>query len=395
MPAAIVLDVLLVLLLLAYLVVGWRGGFARTLGALVGIVLGATVAFLAVPFLARLVPAPEWRLVAAIAAAVLLVGGGHALGAAAGRALRPSKRLKPLRAIDRVLGAALGVVAAALASSLVLGSVGALGAPLLTLAVQSSTVLRTIDGATPRPVAEALSRVRSAVLQDGIPSIAQSLGGVAESPGAPPAASGDPRLAAAADSVVRIGGTAYACGQSQSGTGFAVADDRIVTNAHVVAGVAAPIVQAPDGTAREGRVVYFDPVDDLAVIATEGLGVAPLDLAEALGVGDRGVVDGYPYGGPYTRGGAEVLAVSTELVDDITRTSSSPRSVYTLAAVVEPGNSGGPLLTLDGRVAGVVFAESSNDPELGYAMTNAELQPVADAAARHDAAGEPGGCVRG
>ena len=202
-------------------------------------------------------------------------------------------------------------------------------------------------------------------------------------------------LAVAARSVVRIGGTAYACGQNQTGTGFVVAPGRVVTNAHVVAGVDSPIVEAPDGQTVEGRVVYFDSDDDLAVVAVDGLAAAPLALASGLAVGDAAIVDGYPYGGPFTSGAAEVLAVSVEQLPDIYGTQRSAREVYTLAAVIRPGNSGGPLLGTDGTVAGVVFARSAADDELGYAMTNTELEPVASAAAGLAAAVQPGRCVRG
>lgn len=393
MIAARVLDVILVLLLIAYLAVGFRTGFSRMLGSIIGIAVGAVLAFLAVPVVAALVPAAEWRSVAALAAGIGLLIAGASAGTAIGNALRPPDRVRPLAGLDRLLGSALGVTAAALVSSLVLGSVGALGAPVLSQAVAGSGVLRAIQSITPEPVESGISRVRSAILQEGLPSIAEALGGITSSPGAPQASRGE-ALDAAAGSVVRIGGTAYACGQNQSGSGFVVADDRVVTNAHVVAGVGQPIVEAAGGRAVEGRVVYFDPVDDLAVIATDGLDVPALPLSAGLSVGEEAVVDGYPYGGPFTSGGAQVLAVSTESVPDIYGRSSAPREVYTLAAVIEPGNSGGPLLALDGSVAGVVFAESSVDPELGYAMTGAELTPVAEAAPTLSAPVDPGACTR-
>ncbi|MEZ5189860.1 MAG: trypsin-like peptidase domain-containing protein [Schumannella sp.] len=121
----------------------------------------------------------------------------------------------------------------------------------------------------------------------------------------------------------------------------------------------------------------------------------PPDLAAPLGPGDDAVVDGYPYGGPFTSGPAQVLAISTERLEDIYGSRSSTREVYTLAADIEPGNSGGPLLTTDGDVAGVVFARSATDDDLGYAMTNTELAPVAQRAPGLSTALEPGTCVRG
>ena len=92
-------------------------------------------------------------------------------------------------------------------------------------------------------------------------------------------------LADASLSVVRISGTAYACGQNQSGTGFVVAPERVVTNAHVVAGVDRPVIEAPNGQAIDGFVVYFDDDDDLAIVAVPGLTTAALPLSAPLAPG--------------------------------------------------------------------------------------------------------------
>jgi S1-C subfamily serine protease len=214
------------------------------------------------------------------------------------------------------------------------------------------------------------------VLDDGLPGLGVLLGPGTADP-APPVALDDPDLERAAASVARVSGNAYACGRGSSGTGFVIAEDRVVTNAHVVAGVDTPIVELPGVTAREGRVVYFDPVDDLAVIAVDDLGAAVLPFSPTLAAGDAAVVQGYPYGGPFTMVSAGVQSVGTATVPDVYDRSWNPREIYALQATVRPGNSGGPLLTADGAVAGVVFARAENDEDLGYAMTMAELTPVA------------------
>ncbi|MEO5921204.1 MAG: MarP family serine protease [Pseudolysinimonas sp.] len=395
MLAARLLDVLLILLFLVYLGEGWRNGFARSISTIAGIVAGGAAAFFAIPFVAGIIPEPFWRTVVTIAIAVALLVGGHAGGAALGRAIRGRVATTALSAPDRVFGALANLITSALVTALIAGSVGALGIPFLSTAISDSWVLKGIERITPAPVDAALARLRSIVIDEGLPSIAEALGGVSTSPGVPDVDTGSEPLAIAAQSVVRISGNAYACGQNQSGSGFVVATDRIVTNAHVVAGVPEPVVEAPNGQALDGRVVYFDPDDDLAIIAVVGLSVAPLDLAFTLGVGDEAVVDGYPFGGPFTTGAAEVLAVSTEQIADIYGQSTSPREVYSLAADVNPGNSGGPLLTTDGDIAGVIFARSATDEDLGYAMTNAELGPVVDAAPGLATALSPGNCISG
>jgi S1-C subfamily serine protease len=395
MIGARLLDVLLVLLFLVYLGEGWRNGFARSISTILGIVVGGLAAFFAIPLVTQLVPSPFWRTVVTVGLAVALLVGGHATGNAIGKAIRGRVAETALSALDRFFGALANLVTSALVTALIAGSVASLGIPFLSTAIQGSWVLRGIETVTPAPVDAALAQLRSYVLEEGLPTIGEALGGIENSPGVPDVDTGTDALAVAAQSVVRISGNAYACGQNQSGTGFVVAKDRIVTNAHVVAGVPEPVVEAPNGQALDGRVVYFDPDGDLAVVAVSGLDAAPLDLSGPLAVGDEAVVDGYPFGGPFSTGPAQVLAVSTEQIADIYGTGSSPREVYSLAARVNPGNSGGPLLTTDGDVAGVVFARSATDADLGYAMTEAELAPVADEAAGLSAAITPGACVRG
>lgn len=399
--AARLLDVLLALVLLVFLGEGWRNGLGRSIGGILGVVAGGVAAFLLVPVWSALLPDPVWRIAITAAASVLLLVGGHALGTGVARGLS-RRRVDPddpdrvdLPVLSRLLGALVDGVVTVLVVALIAGAVGPLGVPIVSRAIAGSVVLRAIDAITPAPVDAALSRVRSAILEEGLPAISEALGGVQVSPGAPDLDTSTPQLAAAAQSVVRIGGTAYACGQNQTGSGFVVADDRVVTNAHVVAGVERPVVHAPNGQTIEGAVVYYDPIDDLAVIAAPGLDAAPLPLSDPLPVGAEGVVDGYPYGGPFTSGGAEVLAVSTERIEDVYGSSSSPREVYSLAATIAPGNSGGPFLTLEGEVAGVVFARNATDPQLGYAMTGQELAPVAAAAAGFDDPVSSGACVSG
>ena len=394
MIASRLLDLLLVLTMLVFVGEGIRNGIARSLGAILGVIAGGALAFLAVPLLAGVIPDPFWRVAVIVAVSVALLFGGHAIGGRIGRGIRDRQR-DEIGFGSRLAGAVANGVIAALTLALVAGGVNALGVPLFSQAISGSYVVRAIDAVTPAPVDALLARVRSAVLEEGLPAIGETLGGVVDSPGIPDVPTDTDPLTAAAQSVVRIGGTAFACGQNQTGTGFVVAPDRIVTNAHVVAGVDQPIVEAPNGQTLEGWVVYLDPVDDLAIVAVEGLSAATLSLSPDLAVGADAVFEGYPYGGPFARGAAEVLAVSTESIPDIYGSTRAPREVYTLAAAVQPGNSGGPLLATDGRVAGVVFARSADDPELGYAMTNDELQPVASAAAGLSSPVSPGACVTG
>jgi S1-C subfamily serine protease len=390
----LVVDVVLIGILLVALLVGVQRGLLASLGALIGLVLGGFAAFWLVPIVNDVWPWQNSRVIAVIALAVALMLGGAAAGGAIGAVLRRGvDRSTPLRVVDRLLGGALAVLAGALSVSLISSSVAATGTPGISTALASSQVLRAIDSVTPRPVAETLARVRSAVLDDGLPQLGVLLD-LDVQPTAPPVALDDPELAVAAASVARVSGVAYACGTSATGSGFVLAPDRVVTNAHVVAGVTAPIVELPGQPAREGRIVYFDAIDDVALIAVDDLGADAIPVISPIAPGTAAVVQGYPYGGPFTMVNAEVISSGSVLVPDIYGTSNALRDIYALAATVQPGNSGGPLLTADGAVAGLVFARAESDLDRGYAMTTAELEPVLAGAAGWTEAVSTGSCTR-
>ncbi|HYI50630.1 MAG TPA: MarP family serine protease [Microbacterium sp.] len=389
----LVIDIVLVAILLVALIVGVQRGLLASLGVLIGVVLGGLAAFWLVPIVNDLWPRQSTRVLVVIALVLVLVIGGASAGGALGGALRRGvDRSAPLRAVDRVLGGALAVLAGALSLSLISSSVVPTGTPVISSALGSSQVIRTIEALTPRPLAESLARVRSAVLDEGLPQLGVLLD-LDVQPTAPPVELDDADLTETAASVARVSGVAYACGTSATGTGFVIAPDRVVTNAHVVAGVSAPLVELPGQAAREGRVVYFDPVDDLALIAVDGLGATALPLVPPLAPGTAAVIQGYPWGGPFTMGNAEVISAGSVFVPDIYGDSSAQRDIYALAAEVQPGNSGGPLLTADGDVAGVVFARAETDAERGYAMTTVELEPVLAGAGGWTEAVSTGSCT--
>lgn len=390
-----VLDILLGLTLIGYLIYGFRHGFLHSVGSILGIIAGGAAAIMLIPLLGQWIPEPAWRIVATLAVVFLLLFGGQAVGASVASLLRRRMKNGGLRAIDRLFGGVVSVVATALVLSTVSVSIAALGVPFLSTSIASSTVLRTIDSLTPAEAKSALAKLRSTVTEESLPQIVEALGGPAVAPELPEAVASTPELEVAARSVVRITGNAFACGQSQSGSGFVVAEDRVVTNAHVVAGVTAPVVEVPGKGAQAATVVYFDPADDLAVLEVTDLAAAPLTLTDTLPVGASAVTDGYPFGGPFVSLPAQVISVGTLQVNNIYGTEAAGRSVYTLAADVQQGDSGGPLLSQSGQVAGVVFAKSATTDNIGYAVTMEELLPVAQSAPTLTATVSSGDCISG
>jgi uncharacterized membrane protein required for colicin V production len=395
MNASVLLDVLLGLLLLGYLIYGFRHGMLHSVGSILGIAAGAVGAVLLIPTLSSWIPEPGWRIAATLGAVLVLLVGGQAAGAALADLIRRRIKASGLRAVDRVFGGVVSLLATALVVSTVSVSIAALGVPMLSTAIGSSVVLQRIDALTPAPIKSSLAQLRSTVTNDGLPRIVEALGGPVATPVLPDSAPTSAGLDLSAQSVVRITGNAYACGQSQSGSGFVVSEDRVVTNAHVVAGVTEPVVEVPGKGAQAAIVVYFDPIDDLAVLAVDGLTAAPLQLTTTLAAGTTAVTDGYPFGGPFVSLPAEVISVATTQVNDIYGSTQNPRNIYTLAADVQQGDSGGPLLTEAGQVAGVVFAKSATTTNVSYAVTMEELLPVAQSADSLDASVSSGDCITG
>ncbi|MBG0738174.1 MarP family serine protease [Paeniglutamicibacter antarcticus] len=373
------LDLALLIWLVAQAVYGLRVGLLVSLAGILGFVAGAVAAFFAVPFVSSLAADSGWRTALVILAVLVLVGLGHTLGLRIGMLIGRRVKFRPVRSMDRLLGGVLNLAVGALMISVLAFSVSNLGIPFVSTQLGQSRVIGTIDSLTPTPVRSSVAQLRSIVLNEGIPRLFDQLGPV--TPMDPPNTSTDtPALNTAAQSVLKITGTAFQCGQNQTGSGFVVAPGRVVTNAHVVAGVARPVVELPSGGSLPGRVVSFDPQQDLAVLAVDGLQARALQLGQQLHAGQPAAFAGYPHGGPFQSKPATVQRVSTVLVPDIYGQNPSSEEVYQLSADVQPGNSGGPLLDEAGQVVGAVFARSTDTTQIGYAFTLTELAPVAQAA---------------
>jgi len=391
MTIPILLDVILVVILVGYVAYGLKIGLTRGVFVIAGVAAGIVLAVFIAPAISQMIPYAPARIVVAIAGTIALVASGHALGAAVGFGIRAGLEASRLHRIDRAFGGlAVGVVAA-LVISTVSFSASQLGVPIVSKTIAASNVLQAIENATPPSVVANIARWRTVFVNNALPLLGLPQG----DPNAlvPSIDSNTPALAAAAQSVVKITGNAYACGQGQTGSGFVVSAERVVTNAHVVSGISRPVVEALNGQVLQSTIVYFDPIDDLAVLAVPDLNLDPLAMTTAAGAGASTAIQGYPFGGPFTTNAALVQQISTFNSPNIYGKGSSPREVYTLAGEVNPGNSGGPLLTLDGDVVGAVFGGSTDQENVGYALTLTELQPVVDSAASFDTAVSSGDCI--
>jgi S1-C subfamily serine protease len=186
---------------------------------------------------------------------------------------------------------------------------------------------------------------------------------------------------AASSSVVRIQGVAPSCQRSIEGSGFVISPDHVLTNAHVVAGVASrQTVTTDTGDTRDATVVFYDPQVDVAVLYVPGLHLTPLRFAGTANPGDNAVVAGFPLDATSLHlVPARIGGVQNAQGPNIYQTSTVTRQIYEIRAVVKSGNSGGPLLSPSGTVDGVVFAAAVGVSDTGFALTATEVSSDATA----------------
>jgi len=172
--------------------------------------------------------------------------------------------------------------------------------------------------------------------------------------------------------IFKITGVARSCSRRIEGSGFLYAPHRVMTNAHVVAGVRSPKIHVGDHE-LSATVVVYDPNRDVAVLAVPGLSAAPLAFAGPARTGQSAIVVGYPQDGPYRADAARIRGTQDARGPNIYDNRTVVREIYALRGRVRPGNSGGPLVSPQGQVYGVVFAAAADDPQTGYALTAAEV----------------------
>jgi S1-C subfamily serine protease len=186
----------------------------------------------------------------------------------------------------------------------------------------------------------------------------------------------DPDVEDAAPSVLKIRGT-NECGRGVEGSGFVYAEDRLMTNAHVVAGVADPEVEV-GGSTVGAEVVYYNADLDVAVLDLETGTLSPLDFDATAQAEDGVAILGYPQDGPYDVQTGRIRAEQRLRSPDIYGDGTVIREVFSLRGLVRPGNSGGPIVSSAGDVVGVVFAASVTDRDTGYALTAEQVSRSAE-----------------
>jgi S1-C subfamily serine protease len=372
------LDLILIVLAAAFAVAGYRQGFIIGVLSFVGFTGGAIVGIYLAPVIATAVTGRQsLQAVLAIIVVFLAAVSGMLTTSALGVALRSRVRSRPTTMLDSIGGAVVNVVAILVLAWLI-GSLVAYAPPFPAIArqVNSSVLLRTVDRLIPQGAKPEFSALRRLLSTEPYVQVFGALGAeTALNVAKPsPAVLLSPGLRRDMGSVVKIEGVAPACSRTIEGSGFVIGPDRVITNAHVVAGVTdGPDVYTRSASEFPARVVLYDPRRDIAVLDVPGLNLPALRFAKAAKFGAGAVVAGYPLDHPFTAVPARVGRSELASGPDIYDTTRVIRDIYPIRAVVRPGNSGGPLIARNGRVYGMVFAAALAVPSTGYALTSGEL----------------------
>ncbi len=387
------LDWLLVVLVLVYALSGYWQGFVTGAFATSGLLLGGLLGIVLAPL--ALGDADPSLVVSLGALFIVILGAslGQAVLQYAGSRLRDRITWQPARALDAAGGAALSALAVVIVAWALGVAVSGSRIGSVTPLVRDSAVLGRVDQVVPARATAALQAFNNVVGTSFFPRYLEPFAPeriVEVGPG-PKRLLQDPDVVDAERSVLKVRGD-NVCGRGVEGSGVLYAPGRLMTNAHVVAGVAEPTVEIGGGTVA-ARTVYYNADLDVAVLALDSGSAPTLDLEEGARQGDGVAIVGYPEDGPYDVQPGRVRAEQRLRSPDIYGEGAVIREVYSLRGLVRPGNSGGPVLDSEGDVVGLVFAASVTDPDTGYALTAAQVVRSAELGRQNTEPVSTGDCV--
>ena len=374
------LDLGIVAFTVIFAVNGYRHGLITSafsfVGFLIGVVIGAQIA-------GRVATAITDDSVLRVLMALVIVFGFAGLGqfvvGQVGTRLRRVVTWRPARLVDSVLGTLVSSLTVLLVAWIVATPLAASPFPSLASEVRQSQILRAVDAAVPDPVQALYRSLRDSLDRQGLPDVLDPLTETNVPDVSVPneALLNSPVVTQVRGSVVKVSGAAPSCSRGLNGSGFVYAEERVMTNAHVLAGVDDPTILA-EGEVYDAKIVYIDEQVDVAVLAVPGLPQEPLTLATTeRDSGADAIIMGYPGGGNLQVGPARVRDLSAIRGPNFRADGTVSREVYALFGQVRAGNSGGPLLDVDGTVLGVVFASAIDDPSTGYALSAAQVATAA------------------
>ncbi len=398
------LDLILIVLVVAFAVAGYRQGFIIGVLSFAGFIGGGAIGAVFGPRIATsLVTGVAQQALVAIIVVFVAAMIGQLLASGVGVAMRSRVTWRPATVLDAIGGSAVSIISVLLIAWLIASAVAYAPFPLISRQVNDSVVLRGVDRVMPPAASVMFSDFRRLLARGPYAQVFGALGAEGALSVPPPdnrvlSASWLPR---AKRSIVKVRGTAPTCSRRIEGSGFVFARDRVITNAHVVAGVTEGI----PGAGRTGPEVVLSmaPRSSPGSCSTtrsatsrsctsRGWPLLPCTLPGRPPRGASAIVAGYPLNGSFNTVAARIGGSESASSPDIYQTTTVTREIYSIRAVVKPGNSGGPLLARSGRVYGVVFAAAVSAKDTGYALTAAEVAPDVRAGKTATATVSTGAC---
>ncbi|MET0896993.1 MAG: acid resistance serine protease MarP [Mycobacterium sp.] len=370
------LDIAVVAIAFVAAISGWRSGALGSVMSFIGVVLGAVAGVLLAPHLVNHIDGERTKLFAALFLILALVVVGEVAGVVLGRAVRSAIRNPGVRLVDSFIGVGLQIIVITVAAWLLATPLTSSDQPNLVNAVKGSKVLAQVDEVAPDWLRAVPKRLSALLDTSGLPDVLQPFGRTPIVEVAPPdtGLATDAVVAAVQPSVVKIRGVAPGCQKVLEGTGFVVAPQHVMSNAHVVAGSDTVTIESA-GQTYDAVVVSYDPNADISMLFVPNLPAQPLTFApEPAVTGTDALVLGYPGGGEFAATPARVREIIELNGPDIYRTTTVNREVYTIRGTVRQGNSGGPLINRGGEVLGVVFGAAVDDTETGFVLTANEVE---------------------
>lgn len=390
-------DLLVLALAILAAVSGSRQGMITALFSFAGVIAGAVIGVQLAPLLVAQFSSPVARISFGVGIVVFLVAMGETFGVWLGHEIKSKINMTRLTGVDNALGAVVqGLAVFVVAWLVAIPLTSAAGFTGLASAVNNSTVLGLVHRAMPAEAQKLPEELKQLLNVSGFPDALAPFTTAPKASVPPgPEVADSPIPARVRPSIVKVRGQALSCSRALEGTGFVVAPHRVMTNAHVVAGTNKTAVEVGRGLV-DATVVLFDPNTDVAVLDVPELSAPPLtfDLGPAQ-TGQDGMVIGYPLDGPYRAVGARVREKINLNGPNIYDSETVRRDVYTVRAVVQSGNSGGPLLDPQGHVLGVVFGAAVDDSETGFVLTAHQVEPALDAAPGLTQEVSTGQCTKG
>lgn len=392
------LDLIIISFLIIFGWIGFRRGILRTILSIIGLFVGGLAAGSGLPYLQNLISNYSFLLKPTVSFSFIFFGAslGMFLFGIIGGFLRIVLLPLPfLKALDSLVGLFLAVLAVCAVTLTVSNAAQVIPNKLIKNSFESSLIVKELEIYTPNNLKMYFIKVQETITNSPLPDVFQSLvesrfvaNKVEENIIVPK------EIRLATNSIVRIDGIAQSCSAAMTGTGFIVSNERVITNAHVVAGMEEPVISQPNSDIQiQGKIIFLDREKDIAILFVPGLMGDTLTFIGPVTPNEIGFVIGYPNGGRLKTTTVSISSEFESLGTDIDGKGEVKREVIVFGGDIKPGNSGGPLLNKQGQVLGMVFAADAQSKDTGYALAPQELIEIINISKNLISEIDPGDCA--